>query len=187
MTACPGQRSLPSCTELLPFVRMFYGQPSTYSWWDDQGRCRDVKQGEGRRPLHHHDALSGKDVVGHDCQDRRGSQWYRVESGQYKGDWSQRWAPTARHSRARRRSVARRLEPRTTRYRGAWHAHRPPRFRPSLGSPAPRGRRAVAQPAAQTPGLAMFVAVAAAVRVPSCKPCLAHGSPVGNPGVCTRP
>ncbi|CAE7915925.1 unnamed protein product, partial [Symbiodinium sp. KB8] len=33
--------------ELLPFVRMFYGRPSTYSWWDDQGRCRDVKQAEG--------------------------------------------------------------------------------------------------------------------------------------------
>ena len=33
--------------ELLPFVCMFYGRPSTYSWWDDQGRCRDVKQGEG--------------------------------------------------------------------------------------------------------------------------------------------
>ena len=33
--------------ELLLFVRMFYGRPSTYSWWDDQGRCRDVKQGEG--------------------------------------------------------------------------------------------------------------------------------------------
>ena len=33
--------------ELLPFVRLFYGQPSTYSWWDDQGRCRAVKQGEG--------------------------------------------------------------------------------------------------------------------------------------------
>ena len=54
--------------------------------------------------------------------------------------------------------MARRLVPRTTRYRGAWHAHRPPRFRPSLGSPAPRGRRAPAQPAAQTPRLAMFVA-----------------------------
>ena len=33
--------------ELLPFVRVFYGRPSTYSWWDDQGRCREVKQGEG--------------------------------------------------------------------------------------------------------------------------------------------
>ena len=33
--------------ELLLFVRMFHGRPSTYSWWDDQGRCRDVKQGEG--------------------------------------------------------------------------------------------------------------------------------------------
>ena len=33
--------------ELLPFVRMFYGRPSTYSWWDAAGRRRDVHQAEG--------------------------------------------------------------------------------------------------------------------------------------------
>ena len=33
--------------ELLPFVRMFYGNPSTYCWWDANGCCRDIKQGEG--------------------------------------------------------------------------------------------------------------------------------------------
>ena len=33
--------------ELLPFVRMFYGSPSTYCWWDANGCCRDIKQGEG--------------------------------------------------------------------------------------------------------------------------------------------
>ena len=33
--------------ELLPFVRMFYGKPSSYCWWDEAGRCRDVPQGEG--------------------------------------------------------------------------------------------------------------------------------------------
>ena len=33
--------------ELLPFVRLFYGSPSTYCWWDAAGRCRDVCQGEG--------------------------------------------------------------------------------------------------------------------------------------------
>ena len=33
--------------ELLPFVHLFYGRPSTYSWWDDQGRCRQIQQGEG--------------------------------------------------------------------------------------------------------------------------------------------
>ena len=33
--------------ELLPFVRMFYGQPSVYSWWDDSGRLREIQQGEG--------------------------------------------------------------------------------------------------------------------------------------------
>ena len=30
--------------ELLPFVRLFYGSPSTYCWWDSAGRCRDVAQ-----------------------------------------------------------------------------------------------------------------------------------------------
>ena len=33
--------------ELLPFVRLSYGRPSTYSWWDDQGRRRQIQQGEG--------------------------------------------------------------------------------------------------------------------------------------------
>ena len=33
--------------ELLPFVRMFCGQPSVYSWWDDRGRHREIQQGEG--------------------------------------------------------------------------------------------------------------------------------------------
>ena len=33
--------------ELLPFTRMFYGRPSAYSWWDDAGRHREVRQGEG--------------------------------------------------------------------------------------------------------------------------------------------
>ena len=33
--------------ELLPFVRLFYGRPSTYCWWDESGQCRDIAQGEG--------------------------------------------------------------------------------------------------------------------------------------------
>ena len=32
---------------LLPFVRLFYGQASAYLWWDADGNCRDVRQGEG--------------------------------------------------------------------------------------------------------------------------------------------
>ena len=32
--------------ELLPFVRLFYGQPSTYCWWDAEGCCRDIQQGD---------------------------------------------------------------------------------------------------------------------------------------------
>ena len=33
--------------DLLPFVRLFYGQPSTYCWWDCHGHCREFRQGEG--------------------------------------------------------------------------------------------------------------------------------------------
>ncbi|OLP97981.1 132 kDa protein [Symbiodinium microadriaticum] len=33
--------------ELVPFVRLFYGQPSTYCWWDNEGNCRNIAQGEG--------------------------------------------------------------------------------------------------------------------------------------------
>ena len=32
---------------LLPFVRLIYGQPSVYCWWDDSGTCRDICQAEG--------------------------------------------------------------------------------------------------------------------------------------------
>ena len=32
---------------LLPFVRLWYGQQSTYFWWDAEGRRRTVHQGEG--------------------------------------------------------------------------------------------------------------------------------------------
>ena len=39
---------LRSCApELLPFVRLFYGGQSSDCWWDAEGRCRDVAQGEG--------------------------------------------------------------------------------------------------------------------------------------------
>ena len=32
---------------LLPFVRLFYMQPSVYCWWDATGTCRDIHQAEG--------------------------------------------------------------------------------------------------------------------------------------------
>ena len=32
---------------LLPFVCLFYGQPSVYCWWDASGTCRDIHQAEG--------------------------------------------------------------------------------------------------------------------------------------------
>ena len=28
-------------------MRLFYGQPSVYCWWDDAGTCRDICQAEG--------------------------------------------------------------------------------------------------------------------------------------------
>ena len=41
-------RELQSCApEWLLFVRLFYGGVSMYCWWDANGRCRDVAQGEG--------------------------------------------------------------------------------------------------------------------------------------------
>ena len=32
---------------VFPFVRQFYGTPSTYLWQDDEGAVHDVQQGEG--------------------------------------------------------------------------------------------------------------------------------------------
>ena len=32
---------------MLPFVRLSYASPSTYSWWDDEGQRRTVVQAEG--------------------------------------------------------------------------------------------------------------------------------------------
>ena len=61
--------------ELLPFVRLFYGQPSTYCWWDAEGRCRDIRQAEGCEQgdplapalfaLGQHDALARADEALH--------------------------------------------------------------------------------------------------------------------------
>ena len=32
---------------VLPFVRRFYGSPSTYTWEDELGVSQDIAQGEG--------------------------------------------------------------------------------------------------------------------------------------------
>ena len=40
-------RNMPGGRELLPFVRLSYAQPSEYSWYDDLGRRRTVRQAEG--------------------------------------------------------------------------------------------------------------------------------------------
>ena len=33
--------------DLLPFVREWYGGTSTYLWWDSDGRCHEISQGDG--------------------------------------------------------------------------------------------------------------------------------------------
>ena len=33
--------------QILPFVRCFYGSPSTYLWEDETGNVQDIPQGEG--------------------------------------------------------------------------------------------------------------------------------------------
>ena len=40
-------RRLPHAQAVLPFVLMFYGSPSSYTWFDDQGVPYEVKQSEG--------------------------------------------------------------------------------------------------------------------------------------------
>jgi hypothetical protein len=42
-----GLMQLPDASKALPFVRMFYGQPSEYLWYDDQGEVHSVFQAEG--------------------------------------------------------------------------------------------------------------------------------------------
>ena len=37
----------PSLRRMLPFVRLFYGAPSTYLWSDDAGVTHNIAQGEG--------------------------------------------------------------------------------------------------------------------------------------------
>ena len=38
---------MPKALAILPFVRLSYGQPSAYSWWDQNGVKRAVSQAEG--------------------------------------------------------------------------------------------------------------------------------------------
>ena len=100
--------------ELLPFVRVFYGRPSTYSWWDDQGRCREVKQGEGCEQgdplapalfaLGQHDALhraastlhpdESLGMIGYDAASGN-SRFARLKVADLLAGC--RWSPTCRH------------------------------------------------------------------------------------------
>ena len=38
---------LPRACSALPFVRLFYGQPSVYLWSDMHGNTHEIHQGEG--------------------------------------------------------------------------------------------------------------------------------------------
>ena len=40
-------RRMPKARAILPCVRLSYGHPSTYSWWDQNGVRRAVSQAEG--------------------------------------------------------------------------------------------------------------------------------------------
>ncbi len=42
-----GLMRMPNAQRALPFVRMFYGEASEYLWYDDEGRCHSIHQGEG--------------------------------------------------------------------------------------------------------------------------------------------
>ena len=37
----------PRANAALPFVKMFYGDPSEYLWYDGEGRARTIRQAEG--------------------------------------------------------------------------------------------------------------------------------------------
>ena len=39
--------SMPGGSAVLPFVRLFYGQPSRYLWEDEEGAIHHIHQGEG--------------------------------------------------------------------------------------------------------------------------------------------
>ena len=38
---------LPEACEMLPFVRLFYGEQSIFLWHDEKGRQHQIFQGEG--------------------------------------------------------------------------------------------------------------------------------------------
>lgn len=40
-------RELPQAQAMLPFVLLFYGDASTYTWFDSQGEPHEISQGEG--------------------------------------------------------------------------------------------------------------------------------------------
>ena len=40
-------KDAPGCDRALPFVRQFYGRPSSHIWEDDSGTTHEIRQGEG--------------------------------------------------------------------------------------------------------------------------------------------
>ena len=59
---------IPKARAILPFVRLSYGRPSTYSWWDQNGDRRAVSQAEGGADAfavqHWHSGRSVEEVAG---------------------------------------------------------------------------------------------------------------------------
>ena len=45
--------SMPGGSAVLPFVRLFYGQPSRYLWEDEDEAIHHIHQGEGGEALTH--------------------------------------------------------------------------------------------------------------------------------------
>ena len=53
-----GLRRMVDGEQILPFVRAFYGQPSTFLWEDDTGEVHTIPQGEGGEQGGPFDALA---------------------------------------------------------------------------------------------------------------------------------
>ena len=74
-----GLAAVPGGDRLLPFVRHFYGSPSTYLREDDSGKTHMIPQGEGGRTGRPVDALALQ------SRDAPRIGWHNADSGRQKG------------------------------------------------------------------------------------------------------